>query len=157
MEAGVMSDKDREAFEAWAKSEGYLPKKVTRPYYGYVYVAESTHYAWKGWQAARDHYAPKKTIDEIAREVTEECRAEMKARERVKSSRFAVGSDLHLMEMLLRQVDNLQAAFMEMQPKLTEKEALKAAKSSWNNRSHDGDEEIIKVLRAAGVRFKEEA
>jgi hypothetical protein len=59
-----MTDKDREAFETWAKSEGYLPKTVTRPYYGDVYLAESTHYAWKGWQAARDHYAPKLTEKE---------------------------------------------------------------------------------------------
>jgi len=56
-----MTDKDREAFEKCAEGQGYRAKKITRPYYGEVYTDEPTHHLWKGWQAARDHYAPKLT------------------------------------------------------------------------------------------------
>lgn len=46
-----MSEEMREKFESWAKSDGMSIRKIERPHYGFVYVAESTHFAWQAWQA----------------------------------------------------------------------------------------------------------
>lgn len=44
----------REEFEKLAVANGYLVKKITRPYYGEVYKIESTHHAWNGWKWAQE-------------------------------------------------------------------------------------------------------
>lgn len=40
----------REAFEAWAKQEGFSTKRIDSP--DGVYANSGTHVAWSGWQAA---------------------------------------------------------------------------------------------------------
>jgi len=70
-----------------------------------------------GWKIERPQ-----SIDEIAAEVTAECKAEMVVRDRLaKNGRnvtnnnqgIPVGSDLHLMEMLIKEIDTLRAALRE--------------------------------------------
>jgi hypothetical protein len=65
----TQQDKDREAFEAFARKEGWALERYTPGYFvgdvegEYKFVQE----AWESWQAARDLYAPKmtETADEI--------------------------------------------------------------------------------------------
>ena len=56
-----------------------------------------------------------KKVDALAAQVTVEVKAEMKARDRVKNNRIAVGSDLHLMEMLLQEIDQLRLVIKEQE------------------------------------------
>jgi hypothetical protein len=48
-----MTDKDREAFEAWGKAR-----------YGWVNAPQVCN-AWTAWQGSRDHYAPTLTEREL--------------------------------------------------------------------------------------------
>ena len=54
-----MTDHDREAFETWVKAEDC---SIERDHAGYF--AFGTALAYRCWQAARDHYAPKLTEKE---------------------------------------------------------------------------------------------
>lgn len=53
---------ERKAFEKWAKTEeGYSVEFRNRPYYGKVYEAIPTYYAWLGWKARASATVPQRT------------------------------------------------------------------------------------------------
>jgi hypothetical protein len=64
-----MTDKDREAFEAWCKNtSGYRTEGKTNPLLNRKeYTTVTTYSAWDAWRAARDHYAPKLIEKEAVR------------------------------------------------------------------------------------------
>ena len=49
-------EKEREAFEEWAKANGY---HVAKNPIGEVYLSLNCNNAWKAWQAAKEHEANK--------------------------------------------------------------------------------------------------
>lgn len=174
-----MTDKDREAFEAWVAIRWRLVKDkpdlggVGNQWTGewcYTYAETSSLYA--AWQAARDHYAPK--LETL----------------RICGLSAAEASRLHT--WFESQLGRTFASFWEeafdagvkqaialLAPKLTEAEAVEKAaiaiagirwdkveRPNGNTQSREEyayylrekwTDEAEAVLRAAGVRFREEA
>jgi hypothetical protein len=61
-----MTDPDREAFEAWARSSGAAANDRGCD----NFFSETMRIAFQAWQAARDHYAPKLTEKEVRETIT---------------------------------------------------------------------------------------
>ena len=55
-----MTNKDREAFETWARSSGVAANDRGCD----NFFSETMRIAYHAWQAARDHYAPRLTESE---------------------------------------------------------------------------------------------
>lgn len=117
-----MTDKDREAFELYAKGNRLFLSGIKHS--NGTCQGELTLEAWEAWQAARDHYSPRLTeaeVEKAARALAEiDCRAQAE----------------------------LQKIFNE-----SHEDEVACVNNSWRSYVHG----VKVVLRAAGVRFKEEA
>jgi hypothetical protein len=121
-----MSDKDREAFEADCRNcEVYTGRHHEYPEQYRLY---ETQLRWMGWQAARDHYAPKLTEREAVELAAEAIRLTPKKRVtafcETKAAPHGDGSDMKITHEITTFVEDREAQAKE-------------------------------ALHAAGVRFRE--
>lgn len=97
-----MSDKDREAFEAFVL-RGTLPGEnfLERDHTG-SYMLAVARGGWAAWQAARDHYTPKLTESETIAVLVNAPTARIITEERRKADLGGDGSDMVVTKQVVK-------------------------------------------------------